>query len=104
MFAFAAGPFAELKTTVSDAAVRAALAAGSARARKRRRCFACTAREALSAAYFAQPFPFAKYDLVLLPEFAYGGMEHAGATFLREDSVLFPFAAQRTPTGCAARS
>ena len=41
--------------------------------------------------YFARPFPFAKYDLVLVPEFAYGGMEHAGATFLREDAVLFPF-------------
>ena len=41
--------------------------------------------------YFAQPFPFPKYDVVLIPELAYGGMEHAGATFLREDSVLFPF-------------
>lgn len=39
--------------------------------------------------YFAQPFPFPKYDLVLIPGFAYGGMEHAGATFLREESVLF---------------
>jgi aminopeptidase N len=39
--------------------------------------------------FFAQPFPFPKYDLVLLPGFAYGGMEHAGATFLREESVLF---------------
>ena len=38
---------------------------------------------------FAQPFPFPKYDLVLIPGFAYGGMEHAGATFLREESVLF---------------
>jgi aminopeptidase N len=41
------------------------------------------------AGYFAQPFPFPKYDLVLIPGFAYGGMEHAGATFLREESVLF---------------
>ncbi len=39
--------------------------------------------------YFAQPFPFPKYDMVLIPGFAYGGMEHAGATFLREESVLF---------------
>src|SRR5579859_111266 len=39
--------------------------------------------------FFAQPFPFPKYDLVLIPGFAYGGMEHAGATFLREESVLF---------------
>ena len=39
--------------------------------------------------YFAQPFPFPKYELVLIPGFAYGGMEHAGATFLREESVIF---------------
>ncbi|MGH9742450.1 MAG: M1 family aminopeptidase, partial [Candidatus Acidiferrum sp.] len=39
--------------------------------------------------FFAQPFPFPKYDMVLIPGFAYGGMEHAGATFLREESVLF---------------
>jgi aminopeptidase N len=39
--------------------------------------------------YFAQPFPFPKYEMVLIPGFAYGGMEHAGATFLREEGVLF---------------
>jgi aminopeptidase N len=39
--------------------------------------------------FFGQPFPFTKYDQVLIPGFAYGGMEHAGATFLREDSILF---------------
>ena len=40
--------------------------------------------------YFDYKFPFPKYDLVLLPEFPFGGMEHAGATFLREDRVIFP--------------
>jgi aminopeptidase N len=44
--------------------------------------------------YFAQPFPFSKYDLVLIPGFPFGGMEHAGATFLNEDGVLF----RSTPT------
>jgi aminopeptidase N len=39
--------------------------------------------------YFHQPFPFPKYDMVLIPGFPFGGMEHAGATFLREDAVLF---------------
>ena len=39
--------------------------------------------------FFAQPFPFSKYDMVMIPGFAYGGMEHAGATFLREESILF---------------
>ena len=40
--------------------------------------------------YFDYPYPFPKYDLVIIPEFAYRGMEHAGATFLREESILFP--------------
>ncbi len=40
--------------------------------------------------YFDYKFPFPKYDLVLIPEFPFGGMEHAGATFLRESSVIFP--------------
>jgi aminopeptidase N len=44
--------------------------------------------------YFDYKFPFPKYDLIIVPEFAYRGMEHAGATFLREESILFP----TTPT------
>ena len=40
--------------------------------------------------YFDFKFPFPKYDLVLIPEFPFGGMEHAGATFLREDRIIFP--------------
>lgn len=40
--------------------------------------------------YFDYKFPFPKYDLVLIPEFPFRGMEHAGATFLREESILFP--------------
>jgi aminopeptidase N len=48
------------------------------------------------ATYFAQPFPFPKYDMILVPGFAFGGMEHAGATFLREESVLFRTAPTQT--------
>lgn len=40
--------------------------------------------------YFDYKYPFSKYDLVLIPEFPFGGMEHAGATFLREESIIFP--------------
>jgi aminopeptidase N len=39
--------------------------------------------------FFDRPFPFPKYDLVLLSGFAYGGMEHAGASFFREEALLF---------------
>lgn len=31
--------------------------------------------------YTAVPYPFAKYDLIILPGFQFGGMEHTGATF-----------------------
>jgi aminopeptidase N len=41
------------------------------------------------AGYFDYPYPFPKYDLVLIPEFPFGGMEHAGETFLREDAIIF---------------
>lgn len=34
------------------------------------------------------PYPFPKYDLVILPGFQFGGMEHVGATFYN-DNTLF---------------
>ncbi|HYY96946.1 MAG TPA: M1 family aminopeptidase, partial [Pyrinomonadaceae bacterium] len=52
--------------------------------------------------YFGHKFPFPKYDLVLLPEFPFRGMEHAGATFLREEGVLFP--SDPTAADLAARA
>jgi aminopeptidase N len=38
--------------------------------------------------YTGVPYPFAKYDLVAVPSFQYGGMEHPGVTLYR-DSGLF---------------
>lgn len=89
-FAFAAGPFATLEESGMRLFVRRARLE---RARSESQAVFGLARSGADwlAAYFAHPFPFAKYDLMLIPELAYGGMEHAGATFLREDSVLFPF-------------
>jgi aminopeptidase N len=92
LFAFAAGPFAEFRdepggTRLLVRKSRAARAQEEAAEVLRLNRAGLRFLED----YFARPLPFAKYDLVLLPEFAYGGMEHAGATFLREDAVLFPF-------------
>ena len=39
--------------------------------------------------YFGEPYPFEKLDIVLLPGFPYGGMEHAGAIFYREKALSF---------------
>ena len=38
--------------------------------------------------YTSIKYPFAKYDLVILPGFQFGGMEHTGATFYN-DNTLF---------------
>jgi aminopeptidase N len=91
LFAFAAGPFQEMQHIF----VRRSQAA---RARSEIPQVEDIAQRGMRflADYFAQPFPFPKYDMVLIPGFAYGGMEHAGATFLREESVLFRTAPTET--------
>src|SRR6266853_732418 len=97
LFAFAAGPFAELTEAAGPTRLwvrRSRLA----RAREEAPEVLRLNREAMQwfARYFGFRFPFPKYDLVLVPELAYGGMEHAGATFLREEAVLFPSAPNET--------
>lgn len=90
LFAFAAGPFEALHDGHGDTRL-------FVRSSQRKRADAHAAEvlrlNRAGVHWFSEaldcPFPFAKYDLVLIPEFAYAGMEHAGATFLREDSVLF---------------
>lgn len=39
--------------------------------------------------YFAVPYPFGKYDLLLAPAFPFGGMEHPGAVFYNEESFIY---------------
>ena len=36
------------------------------------------------------PYPFQKYDLVILPGFQFGGMEHTGATFYNDNTLFLP--------------
>jgi aminopeptidase N len=104
-FAFAAGPFAEFKDESSPYSTRLFVRRSKAeRAVKESAEVFRVNREGVKffEEYFAHEFPFPKYDLVLIPEFAYGGMEHAGATFLREDGVLFP--SDPTSADIAARA
>jgi aminopeptidase N len=90
LFAFAAGPFGRVhpgpdlpEVYVRQSKVKQAQEDGTD--------IQLLAKKGLNylADYFDQPYPFSKYDMVLLPGFPYGGMEHAGVTFLREESVLF---------------
>ena len=39
-------------------------------------------------AYTGIPYPFDKFDFVLIPSFQYGGMEHPGAVLYRQDGIL----------------
>ena len=39
--------------------------------------------------YAGIPYPFEKFDFVLIPSFQFGGMEHPGAIFYGEDPLLF---------------
>lgn len=93
LFAFAAGPFSQLEIenskTPIDLYVRKSK---ESKAKNELKEIARLHREGLEtlASYFDYPYPFGKCDMVILPEFAYGGMEHAGAIFFREDRMLFP--------------
>ncbi|MCP9493280.1 MAG: M1 family aminopeptidase [Pyrinomonadaceae bacterium MAG19_C2-C3] len=100
LFAFAAGEFAEFHDAASPLETRLYVRRSQA-ARIAEEHVAEVLRLSREAcAFFAEytdcAFPFSKYDLVILPEFPYGGMEHAGATFLREEAVIFPTAATRS--------
>lgn len=90
LFAFAAGPFARIHPRegmpgvyVRQSQLKRAIADGTD--------IQQVAKQGLTylADYFDQAYPFEKYDMVLIPGFPYGGMEHAGATFIREESVVF---------------
>ncbi|MGH9903080.1 MAG: M1 family aminopeptidase, partial [Pyrinomonadaceae bacterium] len=93
VFAFAAGEFAEFRDDASPLGTRLFVRKSKAeRARKELAEVFRLNRDGVEffARYFDHPFPFTKYDLVVIPEFPFRGMEHAGATFLREESILFP--------------
>ena len=90
LFAFAAGRFSKLEGSPGMPAIYARDSVLGRAQPEAARLERVTSRGmSYFTDYFAQPFPFPKYDTVLIPGLAYGGMEHAGATFLREESVLF---------------
>jgi aminopeptidase N len=97
LFAFAAGPFKEIEG--EDGSVPLRLFVRQSKLQRAKEEWPEVERLTSQGMrhmteFFNHSFPFKKYDQVLIPGFAYGGMEHAGATFLREDSVLF----RTTPT------
>lgn len=105
LFAFAAGPFVQFQDETSK--IPMSLFVRKSKSERARTDLAEVFRlhrECLDylAAYFDFKYPFPKYDIVIVPEFAYGGMEHAGATFLREERIFFP--TDPTASDLAARA
>jgi aminopeptidase N len=97
LFAFAAGPFKQLSGNAGQ--LRTRLFVRQSKLQRAQEEWPEVQRLthaglAHFVSFFGHEFPFTKYDQVLLPGFAFGGMEHAGATFLREDAILF----RTTPT------
>ncbi|MFC5863645.1 M1 family metallopeptidase [Acidicapsa dinghuensis] len=91
LFAFAAGPFAAIPAKIAAGPTIYVRKSQLQRAEQEAPQVQSIAARGVGylSSFFAQPFPFPKYDLVLIPGFPFGGMEHAGETFLNEDSVLF---------------
>lgn len=52
--------------------------------------------------YTGIPYPFCKYDLVIIPGFQFGGMEHTGATFYSDTRMFLP--ANATPDDRLSRT
>lgn len=97
LFAFATGPFKQIAGASAYVPLRVIVRQSKLkRAEEEWPEVERLTREGIKhfVSFFGHEFPFPKYDQVLIPGFAYGGMEHAGATFLREDSILF----RTTPT------
>ena len=88
LFAFAAGPYEQLRDAKGDITVwvrksRAKeVEVDSLIALNRR------AKDWL-AQYFDVPYPFEKLDFLLAPAFPFGGMEHPGAVFYNEESMIY---------------
>ena len=96
LFAFAAGPFSAVRGSSPGEPTLYVRKSQLARAQQEAPQVQQIAARGIAyfSDYFAEPYPFPKYDLVLIPGFPFGGMEHAGETFLNEDGVLF----RSTPT------
>lgn len=90
LIAFAAGPWHRASSTVDGRTISVFVRASLAKEADLDTLLALNQR-ALSwmEKYFARPYPFGKFDVVLAPAFPFGGMEHPGAVFYNEDRFIF---------------
>lgn len=91
LFAFAAGAFSVEEAAVDGRALRMFHRETDPEkvARNREAAFQLHAQAlAWLEEYTAIPYPFEKFDFVLIPSFQYGGMEHPGCIFYNASGVI----------------
>jgi aminopeptidase N len=90
LIAFAAGPWSRVTSTAHGRTVSLYVRA-SRRAEVDADTLLAFSHRSLDwmEAYFARPYPFEKFDLVLAPAFPFGGMEHPGVIMYNENSYIF---------------
>ncbi|HVZ77917.1 MAG TPA: M1 family aminopeptidase [Gemmatimonadaceae bacterium] len=90
LIAFAAGPWSRFTSTVHGRTVHVYIRHSRAHEADPDSMLALQQR-ALDwmERYFARPYPFEKFDMLLAPAFPFGGMEHPGVVMYNEDSFIF---------------
>ena len=90
LLAFAAGPWTRATSTANGRTINVFVRASRAKEADLDTLLALNQR-AISwmERYFARPYPFEKFDLVLAPAFPFGGMEHPGVVMYNENSFIF---------------
>ena len=87
LFAFAAGPYAQLR---DGGDINLWVRPSRAREVESDTLMALNRRaRAWLENYFGVPYPFDKLDFLLAPAFPFGGMEHPGAIFYNEESFIY---------------
>jgi aminopeptidase N len=91
LFAFAAGPFVVVEDETRPPVPARLFVRQDRRQELQAELLLRMHRDGLARLqdYFGIPYPFGKLDLVLLPGFPFGGMEHAGAIFYAEPQLVF---------------
>ena len=90
LYAFAAGPWQRASSTVAGRTI-SLYVRGSRMKEADTDTLLALSHRALTwmEGYFAQPYPFQKFDLLLAPAFPFGGMEHPGLVMYNETGFIF---------------
>lgn len=90
LIAFAAGPWKQASSTSHGRTITAFVRRSRATEADLDTILALNHRAlAWMEGYFGRRYPFEKFDVVLAPDFPFGGMEHPGAVFYSEDRFIF---------------